>query len=109
MTATLPIYEPDTAQETLLRRQPWDAFDVPDALLDANERIFGERIGPDEAVGRILADVRARGDAALRAWTRIDPAVGVGYLPLDEHGIAILDAQPGKPVQVRRLTSPRAH
>lgn len=93
MTATLPIYEPDTAQETLLRRQPWDAFDVPDALLDANERIFGERIGPDEAVGRILADVRARGDAALRAWTETLDRVELDALQIDPQLILQMASQ----------------
>lgn len=39
-------------------------------MLDANERIFGERIGPDDGVRRILADVRARGDAAVQDWTQ---------------------------------------
>ena len=38
-------------------------------MLDENERIFGERIGPDEGVRRILADVRTRGDAAVHDWT----------------------------------------
>lgn len=73
MSPVIPIYDVPTAQDSILRRQPWDAFAVPDSLLDANERFFGERIGPDEAVRRILADVRARGDAAIRDWTtRID-------------------------------------
>ncbi|HXF64894.1 MAG TPA: histidinol dehydrogenase, partial [Caldilineaceae bacterium] len=35
-----------------------------------SQAIFGERLTPDEAVRRILADVRTRGDAALREWTR---------------------------------------
>lgn len=35
--------------------------------------LFGESMTPDEAVRRILNDVRARGDDALRAWTeRLD-------------------------------------
>jgi histidinol dehydrogenase len=37
--------------------------------LDRNEALFGERIGPDEVVRRILRDVRERGDAAVRQWT----------------------------------------
>ena len=73
MSPVIPIYTVPAAQASILRRQPWDAFSVPDSLLDAHERFFGERIGPDEAVRRILADVRARGDAAIRHWTaRID-------------------------------------
>ena len=38
-------------------------------LLDGIERIFGERLAPAEAVARILADVRRRGDAALIEWS----------------------------------------
>ncbi len=73
MSPLIPIYDVPTARASILRRQPWDAFALPDSLLDANERFFGERIGPDEAVRRILADVRARGDGAIREWTaRID-------------------------------------
>ena len=66
----LPIFDATTARDTILRRRAWDEFDVPPALLDSIERTFGERIGPDEAVRRILADVRTRGDEALRKWTK---------------------------------------
>jgi len=65
----MQIMDVATAQQSILRRARWDEWQVPDALLDRNIDLFGERIGPDEAVRRILADVRARGDAALVAWT----------------------------------------
>ncbi len=69
----IPILDLSTARSTVLRRRPWDAFQVPPGLLDANERLFGQRIGPEEAVRRILADVRCRGDAAVQEWTaRLD-------------------------------------
>jgi histidinol dehydrogenase len=42
-------------------------------VLDSIKRVFGEALTPEAAVARLLADVRARGDAALREWTaRID-------------------------------------
>ncbi len=67
------IMDVATAEATILRRTAWDEWQVPDALLDKNIELFGERIGPDEAVRRILADVRQRGDAALIDWTeRLD-------------------------------------
>ena len=69
MSPEFPILDPDSARRSILRRQPWDAFEVPEQMLDENERIFGERIGPDEGVRRILADVRTRGDAAVHDWT----------------------------------------
>ncbi|MBI3914022.1 MAG: histidinol dehydrogenase [Chloroflexi bacterium] len=46
------------------------AREYPPALLDRLEKIFGARLAPEDAVARIIADVRARGDAALRAWTQ---------------------------------------
>ncbi|MCC6456601.1 MAG: histidinol dehydrogenase [Caldilineaceae bacterium] len=63
------IFDVDAAQKSILRRAAWDEVVVPDSLLDRIEATFGERILPDEAVRRILRDVRARGDAAVRAWT----------------------------------------
>ena len=63
------ILDVDAARNSILRRSAWDEIDVPDSVLDRNEAIFGERITPDEAVRRILRDVRARGDAAVREWT----------------------------------------
>ena len=47
--------------------------DVPDVVLAGIERVFGEPLTPEAAVARLLAEVRARGDAAVRDWTaRID-------------------------------------
>ncbi len=78
MPELIPLYDVPTAQRSILRRQRWDSYEVPSSMIDANERLFGERIGPDEAVRRILADVRDRGDTALRHWTetldRVSPA-----------------------------------
>ncbi len=69
----MQIMDVPTAQASILRRAAWDEWQVPAALLDKNVVLFGERIGPDEAVRRILADVRERGDAALVDWTeRLD-------------------------------------
>ena len=69
----MPIMDVTTAQGSILHRAMWDEWQVPAALLDKNVELFGERIGPDEAVRRILADVRTRGDAALIEWSeRLD-------------------------------------
>lgn len=64
------ILDVDAARNSILRRSAWDEIEVPDSMLDRNEAIFGERITPDEAVRRILRDVRERGDAAVREWTQ---------------------------------------
>lgn len=78
MTDLISIFDVPSAQRTILRRQPWDSYQAPAQLLDANERFFGERIEPDEAVRRILADVRRRGDVALRHWTHLLDRVELG-------------------------------
>lgn len=70
MSELMRIMDVPAAQQTILRRAAWDEVDVPESLLDGNQAIFGERIGPDEGVRRILADVRRRGDAAVVEWTR---------------------------------------
>jgi histidinol dehydrogenase len=69
----IKIYTSDEARRTILRRDDSLDPDIPPAVRDGLRRIFAEEITPDAAVARILADVRARGDAALREWTqRID-------------------------------------
>jgi histidinol dehydrogenase len=75
------------ARDTVLRRRPIrDAEDVPQAVRDGIARIFGEPLAPGDAVGRVLKDVRQRGDDALREWTaRIDGvALGAIEVPQDE-------------------------
>lgn len=69
----IPIYDLATAQEGILRRKLWDEFE-PTAQSSARlAEIFGEPVSAEEAVRRILADVRKRGDAAMREWTeRLD-------------------------------------
>lgn len=82
----LRIMDVPTAEETILRRTAWDEWQVPDTLLERNPALFGERIGPDEAVRRILADVRQRGDEALIAWTeRLDRVVPQALVLSDSH------------------------
>ena len=65
------VYEsPEEASGILNRREMLTVDDVPDVVLASIERVFGEPLTPEAAVARLLADVRARGDAALREWTR---------------------------------------
>ncbi len=69
----LKIYtDLEDAQHTILNRRRTER-PLPDALRQSLHRIFGRDLAPAEAVAEILADVRDRGDAALRDWTaRID-------------------------------------
>src|SRR5512136_330078 len=69
----LKIYTDVTdAQRTILNRRKAET-PLPDSLRQSLRRIFERDLTPAEAVAEILADVRERGDAALRDWTaRID-------------------------------------
>ncbi|MFN3335522.1 MAG: histidinol dehydrogenase, partial [Caldilinea sp.] len=66
----MQIFDVESAQRTILRRTAWDEVSVPAAVLDRAEKLFGERIGPEEAVRRILADVRTRGATAVLDWSQ---------------------------------------
>jgi histidinol dehydrogenase len=63
------IYSTSDARNGILRRIPWELQEMPERLLAGIDSIFGERLAPAAAVARILADVRARGDAALLEWS----------------------------------------
>ncbi|RPI93179.1 MAG: histidinol dehydrogenase, partial [Chloroflexi bacterium] len=65
----LKQYDPQTARQTILKRTPPDEFPVSQRVLDGIAELFGERLTPEEAVTRILKDVRTGGDAALQKWT----------------------------------------
>ncbi|ADV67123.1 histidinol dehydrogenase [Deinococcus maricopensis] len=67
------IMQGDEARAALTRS--FQDIPVPDAVLARIHSTFGEALTPEQVVTRILADVRARGDDALRDWTeRLDGA-----------------------------------
>jgi histidinol dehydrogenase len=88
MSNLMPILDLPAAQATILRRAAWDEVAVPDEVLERNQAIFGERIAPDEGVRRILADVRRRGDEAVRDWTQRLDRVTPPALVLDQSHFA---------------------
>ncbi|HKY53022.1 MAG TPA: histidinol dehydrogenase [Anaerolineales bacterium] len=63
-------YDPQLARQTILKRTPPDEIPVSSRVLDSIEKLFGERLTPEQAVSRILNDVRMNGDSALQAWTQ---------------------------------------
>jgi histidinol dehydrogenase len=65
----LKQYDPQTARETILKRTPPDEFSVGQRMQDGITKLFGAPLTPDEAVSRILKDVRLGGDSALQTWT----------------------------------------
>jgi histidinol dehydrogenase len=54
-----------------LARRPLVDFSLPPHLAQRLAQAFGQPLSPQEAVGRILADVRQQGDAAVRSYTRL--------------------------------------
>ena len=76
----MQIYDTDRARERILRRPLWDEIEISGDLANGIESVFGERIAPDEAVRRILHDVRERGDAALLDWAQRVDSVSIDWL-----------------------------
>jgi len=60
----------EAGRRTLLRRQRLDEYEASPALAASIRRIFGEDLTPDQVVARILADVQAQGDRAVRDYSR---------------------------------------
>lgn len=66
----LKQYDQQTAQQTILKRTPPDEFPVSQRALDGIAQLFGESLTPEQAVLKILKDVRMNGDSALQKWTQ---------------------------------------
>ncbi|MBN1248619.1 MAG: histidinol dehydrogenase [Anaerolineae bacterium] len=66
----ITIYEDAVSAERILNRRTMATVDdVPEVVLNSIKRVFGEPLTPETAVARLLAEVRSRGDEALREWT----------------------------------------
>jgi histidinol dehydrogenase len=69
----LKQYDPESARQTILKRTPPDEFPLSQRVLDGIAKLFDEPLTVEQAVTRILKDVRTDGDAALQKWThRLD-------------------------------------
>lgn len=58
------------ARRTILRRQAWGEESLPPAVWERTRQVVPEAATPDAFVEHVLADVRRRGDAALRFYNR---------------------------------------
>lgn len=65
----LRIYQPEEAIKTILRRKPIDDYEIPESMQQNMLKYFGEYLTPDQAVSRIIKEVRTQRDQALRKWT----------------------------------------
>jgi histidinol dehydrogenase len=105
----LKIYDVETARQTILKRIPPDETSVPPIVLDRIAETFGEHIGAEEAVRRILWEVRTRGDAALRDWsTKLDGFPADAPLRVPEEQLAsALEALPAPEREALELAAER--
>jgi histidinol dehydrogenase len=101
-------YDPQTARQTILKRTPPDEFPVSQRVLDGIAQIFGEPLTPEEAVTRILKDVRANGDAALQNWTLKLDGLDLQPAPVSKAAIqSALDSIPAAQRQALELAAGR--
>jgi histidinol dehydrogenase len=81
------LYNADEARQTILHRLPVGDTKVTPTLAKGIERVFGEAIGPEEAVQRILADIRRRGETAVIDWTEKIDGVRLSSLTVPQADI----------------------
>ena len=77
-------YDPQSARQTILKRTPPDEFPISQRVSDSIAQLFGERLTPDEAVSKILKDVRKNGDSALQTWTLTLDALDLKPAPVSK-------------------------
>ncbi len=61
----------ENAGNVLTRIDPLDLSSLPESVLERTRKSFGEGVTPAESVVRMLADVKADGDAAVRRYARL--------------------------------------
>jgi histidinol dehydrogenase len=61
---------PLAARDALLAQRQVEEVQLPDAVRARLREVFGAEVSAEEAVARIVAEVRSDGDEAVRRWTR---------------------------------------
>lgn len=82
------ITDLDEARRTILARRPPEEATLPPRMREGVRRIFGADLSAAEVVGRILADVRREGDAALLRYTEALDGARLDSLRVTEDEIA---------------------
>jgi len=91
----LKQYDPQTARQTILKRTPPDEFPVSQRVLDNIANLFGESLTAEQAVTKILKDVRMNGNSALKNWTKRLDSFDLQPAPVSKDLIqAALDSLP---------------
>ena len=72
-------------RQALLSQRSLDEMSISPQAMERIKEVFGEALTPQQAVARIIADVRREGDAALRDYTqRIDGVILDGFQVSEE-------------------------
>ncbi len=102
------IYTVEEAKQTILKRRRWDEWPIPDRVRAGIREVFGEDLTPEEAVRRIIREVRERGDAALREWTEKADRVSPAYLEVPQEEVeAAYEAVPPEVVSALEFARER--
>jgi histidinol dehydrogenase len=108
MSGLLRIYELEEARQGILRRVPPDELEVTEGVRKSIEAIFGEPLTPEQAVRRVIGDVRAGGDDALRAWMERIDRVALDALAASPEEIAAgVEATSPEVIDALRLSAQR--
>lgn len=67
----LTIYDVESAQRTILKREPLNLTVYPATVLERTAQLFGAGVTPPQAVEMILRSVQLDGDEALRRWSEL--------------------------------------
>ncbi len=103
------IYEgAEAGRRTILRRRPLASADLPESVRRRTREVFGAELSVEETVRRIIADVRERGDEALRHYTWVFDGAEVAELEVSPEEIqaAYREVEPGL-VDALRVASGR--
>jgi histidinol dehydrogenase len=86
----LPIYQGlDAARAAILASRRFGEVDLPEAVRTRVRVVFGADLTAEQVVARVIADVRAEGDAAVRRYSEAFDGVAPATLRVDD---AELDA-----------------
>ena len=77
-------YDSQTARQNILKRIPPDEMKVSQQTLDKMTQLFGEALTPEQAVSKILHDVRINRDSALQKWTQTLDQIDLALAPVSK-------------------------
>jgi histidinol dehydrogenase len=104
----LKHYTSEAARQSILKRTPPDEFPVSQRVLDGIAQIFGTPLTPEQAVTRILQEVRTDGDSALRTWTHRLDGLDLQPAPVSKDAIrSALDSVPAARREALELAARR--